>query len=156
MNRPIDAKAPSTTRPLREGASKPHGAFHTRLQSSLHPFITFLDYGCSACYISKSLAKKLNPYQTRQPSKLSGIGGTNDQSIARDVIIRFSFKLQSGWSLPYDISCGVVDDDTFPGDLTIGESGFYKMQLGFNSDDTVRLGGHPNRPSIKKSLYPSQ
>lgn len=149
MNRPSNTNAPSE-RPLREGADKPHEVYSTRLTSSLQPFFTFLDYGSNSCYVSRSLAAKLQPYDTRLPAKLSGVAGTKGPNVDQDVVIRFSWKLPNGWSLPYEISCGVIDDNAFPGDLVIGRSTFHALKLGFHDDGSITLNGHPGEPCIQR------
>lgn len=139
-------KAP-LDRPLREGANQPHEVFRTRLCSSLDTFSTFLDYGSPASYISRKLAARLQPYSSRKPSTLSGIGGSGP-TIDEDVVVRFAWKLPKGWSLPYEVSVGLVDDDSFPGDLTLGKSVFHKIGLSFLEDGAVQLKSHPGTPVL--------
>lgn len=138
-------------RPLREGANEPHEVFRTRLSDTSDDsssFTTFLDYGSPACYVSKTLAKKLQTYKSRKPSKLSGIGGNKGPRIDDDVVIRFCWKLKNGWSLPYEVSCGVVADNSFPGDLVLGKSCFHKLDLWFQADGSIQLSSHPGKPIL--------
>lgn len=95
----IEATAP-LVRPLREGAYDQHEV----LQSS------------PASYISKSLAAKLNPYKSRRPAILKGVVGKIGPQIGQDVLVQFEFQARNEWSLPLDVTCGVIENGPFPGE----------------------------------------
>ena len=141
---------------LREGCGKPHNLFPTRLHKdpSVH-FTTFFDYGCSSCYVSFSLAQKLLPYTSISPSTISGIGGQGPK-VSKDALICVQFLLNScskdNWSTPISISAGVIPDNTFPGELTLGQTIFHILGLEFKNNGTLRLLNLPEKPI----LHPQQ
>lgn len=138
--------------PLREGFGKPHNLFLTRL--SLFPtvnFLTFFDYGCPACYVSVSLAKKLAPYISEFSSTMAGIGGHGPR-VTHDAIIKAQFysatKLDSNWSTTITVSVGVTPDNIFPGDLTLGQTMFHALGLQCQNNGSIQLLGLPHKPTL--------
>ncbi|KAI1004419.1 hypothetical protein K3495_g3793 [Podosphaera aphanis] len=130
--------------PLREGYGKPHKFFLTRLNKFPSViFSTFFDYGSSTCFVSQSLASKLCTYPTSLVSTISGIGGKGP-TITQDALITVQFQILGnnntvGWSKPITFSAGVIPDNTFPAELTLGQTVFHALGLHFLSNDTVRL-----------------
>ncbi|KAI0997523.1 hypothetical protein K3495_g10664 [Podosphaera aphanis] len=71
------------------------------------------------------------------------------QSINKDTVISFQFATEDGWSQYVSISCGIVKDGTFPGEICLEQSIYH--QFGFYSDSKgrVRLNDFPKAPSLK-------
>lgn len=96
--------------------------------------MTFFDYGCSSCYVSVSLAKTLFSYDSNFLSTISGIGRKGPR-VTKDALISAQFQLNSlshsKWTTPFTISVGILPDNTFPGDLTLGQSIFHALGLQF-------------------------
>ncbi|VCU40675.1 Bgt-20182, partial [Blumeria graminis f. sp. tritici] len=44
------------------------------------------------------------------------------QSINHDAIISFQLATNSGWSEKVTVSCGIVENGTFPGDICLGQT----------------------------------
>ena len=61
---------------------------------------------------------------------MSGIGGKGP-AVDHDCMIKLQWSCDDErWTAPVEISCGVVPDYTFPGDLTLGRSIFHFLGLG--------------------------
>ena len=139
---------PSPRDPVREGFGRPHNLFLSRLfEFPNFEFRTFFDYGCPSCYISSSLANQFCPYLS-VPSEISGIGGVGPK-ITHDVIIKTQFfTSQNTWSAPISFSAGVLPDNTFPGDLSLGQTMFHYLGLKCNTNGQVTLSNLPYQPSL--------
>jgi hypothetical protein len=54
----------------------------------------------------------------------------------------------------FSVFCGIIPDGTFPGDLTLGKSVFYKWRISFDGNvdlaqrETVKLRNFENRPTL--------
>ncbi|MGI4816395.1 MAG: reverse transcriptase family protein, partial [Janthinobacterium lividum] len=125
-----------------------HEVYNARLFKSFFTFTVFFDYGCGSCYVSESLAKKLEPYRSQRPTVLTGVGGDSGPSITKDVLVTACFKAKDGWSVPFSISAGVVTDGTFPGDMVLGRSVFHNFSINFLSTGGLELHGFPGRPVL--------
>lgn len=119
------------------------------------------------CYISESLASKLSPYPSQRPAQMSGIG-KGGPYISHDCILTARFRTTDGLSTSFHLTCGVVPDDTFPADVTLGASVYYKWGLHCQGDDTKyqrekltlrRFVGRPVLEPIRRlprKFFPSQ
>lgn len=143
---------------LREGYGRPHNLFLTRL-AKLHfvQFTTFFDYGCSTCYVSSWLAKELLSYDSKSPATISGIGGKGPR-VDVDALVEAQFQICSAsssslWSIPFTVSVGVLPDNTFPGDLTLGQTMFHALGLTFNKDGTICMLKLKDQPTLQPLYY---
>lgn len=136
-------------KPIREGFGQPHKTTLARLHSDPEKISKiFWDYGSPSCYISDCLSKFSFPYNSRHPSVISGIG-SRGQPINQDAIISFQLATNNGWSDKITISCGIVKNRTFPGEICLGQSIYH--QFGFYSDPKgrVKLLNFPNAPLLQ-------
>lgn len=136
---------------VREGYGRPHNLFLTKLASSpLTLFTTFFDYGSPASYVSRSLAKRLQIYNSTEISKMSGIGGQGPL-ISQDAIIQAQFVINSinkQYSNIFTVSVGVTPDGTFPADLTLGQTLFHALGVHCKDDGSIQLRGMLEMPII--------
>lgn len=137
---------------LREGFGQPNNLFLTNF--SLYPsvnFLTFFDYGCPACYVTLSLAKKLAHYISEFSSTIAGIVGRGPR-ITHDAIIKAQFylstKLDNKWSSSITVSVDVTPDNTFSGDLTLGQTMFHALGLQCRKNGSIQLLGIPYKPIL--------
>lgn len=147
-----NCKPTSIKHPIREGYGKSHNLFLTRFSNFPSVvFSTFFDYGCPSCYISSSLAFKLNPYKSTSRSIMSGIGGKGP-TVTHDVLVNAQFclslKSKEYWTTTFTVSVGLVPDKTFPGDLVLGQTMFHALGLQFLSNGKVKLLKLLNEPVL--------
>jgi hypothetical protein len=109
---------------LREGYGERHNLFEACFVTG-RDFIVFFDYGCTNCYVAESLAKILPAYNSRKPAIMTGVEGSG-LSVLHDAIVTGRFLISEGKSKFFAVTCGVVPDGTFPGDVIFGKSVFYK------------------------------
>ena len=139
--------------PLREGCGKPHKFFLTRLSKFTSvTFSTFFDYGSSTCLVSNSLATRIFSYNISFISMISGIGRTGP-TVTKDAIIIVQLHIQrsnshSKWTESVTFSAGVVPDNTFPANLTLGQTVFHALRLHFLSDRTIQLSNLQSSPTL--------
>ncbi|KAI0995043.1 hypothetical protein K3495_g13137 [Podosphaera aphanis] len=69
---------------------------------------------------------------------MTGVGGSGPL-VSHDTIISFQFKTPESWSNIVKVSCGIVPDNTFPGDLTLGKSVFHFLNISFNKDNSLTI-----------------
>lgn len=116
----------------------------------------FLHSGSVACWISKGLCRllKLKKYRTAQPTKLTGIG-EGRHSITHNAIVHLFFcttpgchispSTDPGISGRVSVACGILPDNVFPADLTLGRESQTATRTVYNSDKSVTFlsFGHP-------------
>jgi hypothetical protein len=73
-------------------------------------------------------------YAFSQPNNLRGIGGLAGPKVSRDTVVIARFTSKTGFTASFLVSCGIVPDGTFPGDLILGKSVFYKWRLTFDGN----------------------
>ncbi|KAF2862040.1 hypothetical protein K470DRAFT_263171 [Piedraia hortae CBS 480.64] len=56
---------------------------------------------------------------------MSGIEGKGPH-VGQDVMVTAQISVRGGWSTCFTVSCGVVPNGTFPGELTLGRSVFHR------------------------------
>ncbi|KAI1005109.1 hypothetical protein K3495_g3112 [Podosphaera aphanis] len=144
-----DNNNPQTFQSLREGFDGSHYLHQAELSSKALVTI-FFDYRCVPCYVSESAARFLNTYQSKCPTTHRGISGSGPK-VTKEVIVRARFVTTIGYSKFFDVSCGVVANDTFPGDLTLGKSIFDKFGIHCQFDITT-----PNKEYICQQNFPGQ
>jgi hypothetical protein len=143
---------PIRDKPLREGYEKAHNLFNASLLNGTN-FSMFFDHGCTNCYVSELLAKSLPSYISKEPGTISGVGGLGPR-IKRDAVVTAQFFTTTGKSTSFSVTCGVVPDGTFPGDLTLGKSVFHKWGVKCTGDVTkwereiVKLESFNGRPIL--------
>ncbi|KAI6247008.1 hypothetical protein HI914_04858 [Erysiphe necator] len=147
-----NCKPTSIKHPIREGYGKSHNLFLTRFSNFPSVvFSTFFDYGCPSCYISSSLAFKLNPYKSTSRSIMFGIGGKGP-TVTHDVLVNAQFclslKSKEYWTTTFTVSVGLAPDKTFPGDLVLGQTMFHALGLQFLSNGKVKLLKLLNEPVL--------
>ncbi|KAI0997543.1 hypothetical protein K3495_g10645 [Podosphaera aphanis] len=140
------------TRPLREGYGLSHKVTRARLTLDPNKTLTiFWDYGSPACYISHSLANSANSYTTKRTNTLSGVGGKGE-TITNDAVISFQLATRdNNWTTPVTISGGIVDDNTFPGDICLGKSLYHKFGFYSIPNGDIMLQDFPDQPILQLS-----
>jgi hypothetical protein len=120
---------PVRNKPLREGYNERHNLFEACFVTG-RDFIMFFDYECTNCYVAELLAKILPAYNSRKPATMTGMGESG-LSVLHDIIVTGRFFTSESKSKFFAVTCGVVPDGTFPGDVIFGKSVFHKW--GFTS-----------------------
>jgi hypothetical protein len=136
---------PFRDKPLREGYGDHHKLYKAHLPDG-KAFTVFFDSGTTNCYAAKSLANKLTIYKSSRPNGMKGIGGIAGPQINHDTVVTAKFDSTKGPTTSFSLSAGVVPDDTFPGDLTIGNSVFHKWRISFDGD--VKLRSFDGKPVL--------
>jgi hypothetical protein len=125
-------------KPLREGYSERHNLFEACFVIG-RDFIVFFDYGCTNCYVAKSLARILPAYNSRKPATMTGMGGFGP-SVLHDAIVTGRFLTSESKSKPFTVTYGVIPDGTFPGDVTFGKSVFHKWKfISYTSGKRIKV-----------------
>jgi hypothetical protein len=114
-------------KPLREGYGERHNLFEVCFVIG-RDFIVFFDYGCTNCYVAESLAKTLPIYDSREPAIIIDVEKSGP-SVLHDAIVIGRFLTFEGKSKFFAVTCGVVPDGIFPGDVTFGKSVFHKWEF---------------------------
>ncbi|KAI0995372.1 hypothetical protein K3495_g12810, partial [Podosphaera aphanis] len=103
------------------------------------------------CYISHSLATFTNSYISKHSNTLSGIGGKG-QTITNDAIISFQLATTDNkWTPPITISGGIVADNTFPGEICLGQSLYHKFGFYATPEGDIILQDFPKQPILRRS-----
>jgi hypothetical protein len=116
--------SPARDKPLRKGYNKRHNFFEACFITGKN-FIMFFDYGCTNCYMAELLAKILPAYNSRKPATITGAEGSG-LSVLYDAIVTGKFLTSEGKSKFFAITCGVIFNSIFSGNITLGKSVFYK------------------------------
>jgi hypothetical protein len=109
---------------LREGYGERHNLFEACFVTGRN-FTMFFDCECTNCYVAESLAKTLPAYDSRKPAIIIGMEESGP-SVLHDAIITGRFLTSEGKSKFFAVTCGVISDGTFLGDIIFGKSVFYK------------------------------
>jgi hypothetical protein len=85
---------------------------------------------------------------------MKGISGIAGPQIHHDTVLTARFESTQGLTPFFSVSCGVVPDGTFTGDLTLGKSVFHKWRISFDGNvdlaqrETVKLRNFENKPTL--------
>ena len=140
--------APWPDEPIREGFGQTHPLFDATLFPSGFSVSVFLDSGSTTCYVSEQLLPYLQSYNATQPAKLGGIGGPGPR-VSQEAIVTAQFRLPGGDFTPtWSVSCGVVPQDTFPGQIALGLSIFSTWGIHYVSLQSVQLSRFPGKPTL--------
>ncbi|KAI0992893.1 hypothetical protein K3495_g15290, partial [Podosphaera aphanis] len=87
------------------------------------------------------------------PTTMRGIGGIGPK-ITHEVVVRVRFVIKSGYSAYFEVSCGVIADNTFPGQLILGKTIFHKFGVhcqsnGKGKKETIHLTNFPEQPVLE-------
>jgi hypothetical protein len=123
-------------KPLRKGYNNHHKFYKAHLSDG-KVFTGFFDFGTINCYAAKSLANKFTIYKSSRSNGMKRIDGIANPRINYDTVIA-KFDSTKGPTTSFSFSADVVPDDTFPGDLTIGNSVFHKWRISFDGDVKFR------------------
>ncbi|KAI1003039.1 hypothetical protein K3495_g5163 [Podosphaera aphanis] len=91
---------------------------------------------------------------------MTGVGGIGPR-VNRDVLLTGQFITTSGLSNIFRVSCGIVPDNTFPGDLTLGKGIFHKWSAVCNGDirkserETITLLNFTGKPTLQPINKPT-
>jgi hypothetical protein len=108
---------PARNKQLREGYNKRHNLFKACFIIGKN-FTMFFDYGCTNCYVAELLAKILFANNSRKPATITDVEKSGP-SVLHDAIVTGKFLTSEGKSKSFAVTCGVVPDGTFPGDVTV-------------------------------------
>ncbi|RKF62650.1 hypothetical protein GcC1_145007 [Golovinomyces cichoracearum] len=154
----VDAGMNNSPPPLRdkpdcEGIGEPHNIFLAELLTK-KKFTVFFYYGCVSCYVFESLSKSLPSYISTEATTMIGVGGVGPR-IIRDVLLTGRFISTTGKSNVFRVSCAIVPDHTFPGDLTLGKGIFHKWGIMCTGDtrkseeESITLVNFTGKPTLK-------
>lgn len=78
---------------------------------------------------------------------MAGVGGKGPK-VTKDILVTAQFLTKTGLTSDFAVSCGVVPDGTFPGDLVLGKTIFHKWTIHCTPDETLRLFTFPHQPEL--------
>jgi hypothetical protein len=136
---------PFRNKPLREGYDDHHKLYKAHFSDG-KAFTVFFDFGTINCYAAKSLANKFTIYKSSRSNDIKEINGITGPQISYDTVITAKFNSTKGLITSFSLFAGVVPDDTFPDDLTIGNSVFHKWRISFDGD--VKLRSFDGKPVL--------
>jgi hypothetical protein len=132
-------------KPLREVYDDHHKLYKAHLPDG-KAFTVFFDSGTINCYTAKFLANKFTIYKLSRSNNMKKIDGIAGPQINYDIIIIAKFDSIKGPTTFFSLSAGVVPNDTFLGNLTIGNSVFHKWRISFDGD--VKLRSFDGKPVL--------
>jgi hypothetical protein len=118
---------PARDKLLRENYDERHNLFEACFIIG-RDFIVFFDYECTNCYVAELLARILPAYNSRKPAIITGVKEFGP-SVLHDAIVTGRFLTSESKSKFFAVTCGVVPDGIFSGDITFGKSVFHKWEF---------------------------
>jgi hypothetical protein len=129
---------PARNKPLREGYNERHNFFKACSFIS-RDFTVFFDYGCTNCYVAELLARILPAYNSKKPAIMTDVGGSGP-SVLYNAIVTGRFLASEGKSKSFAVTCGVIPDGIFLGDVTFGKSVFHKWEfISYTSGKRIKI-----------------
>ena len=142
--------SPYLQQPLREGVGQRHCLFAARLSTGRLATV-FLDYGSVSSWTATSLVPANAAYDSQLPANLRGIG-QGGPSVTHDTVVSFRFEGDVNW---LTISCGIVPDGTFPGQIVLGRTVFHALGIECLLADQIKLNNVASEPILSPLQDPT-
>jgi hypothetical protein len=118
---------PARNKPLRKSYNKRNNFFEACFITGKN-FTMFFDYECTNCYVAESLARILPAYNSKKPATITDMEESGP-SVLHNAIVTGRFLTSESKSKSFAVTCGVIPDSIFPGDIILGKSVFHKWEF---------------------------